>query len=158
MANPVTTVRQTPAGIHLDDGLSSKFAFERDPDVSLWEIETKPPGIDGGEAIDITTHHNVSYRTAAARQLKTLTETVFKCAYDPQVITQMIALVNQEGSITQYFSDGSKEDYFGYVRMIEFDPLVEGNFPTCNVTIKPTNRDPVNRTEQGPVLTPVLGT
>lgn len=158
MATPASTTRQTPAGIMLEDGSFSKFAFAADPDVSLWEMESKPPGVDGGEAIDITTHHNVALRTSAARKLKNLTEATFKCGYDPAVVTQLLALINVEGAITQYFPDGSKEDYFGYLRVVEFDALVPGNLPTCNATIHPTNRDPVARTEQGPVLTSVVGT
>jgi len=155
---PPHTVRGVPAGIHLEDGFSSKFAFAVNPTVSLWEIETKPPGVDGGDAIDITTHHNVALRTRAPRQLKSLTETTHKCAYDPQVITQLLSIVNKPGGITQYFPDGSSEDYFGYVRLVEFDPLVEGTFPTATVTVTPTNRDPVTRQEALPVVTAVLGT
>lgn len=153
-----TTARQTPNGIRLEDGYRSLVAFDRDPNIELWEIEVKPPGIDGGDQINTTTMHNTTWRSMASRALMTLTESTIKFAYDPLLYTAVIALCNREGAITQIFPDGSTLDYYGYLKRVEFDPLVEGTFPTGTATIVPTNVDPITRAEVAPVVTAVLGT
>src|SRR5437773_1398887 len=99
MAAPATTARQTPAGIHLDDGFSTKIAFAANPTISFWEKAVKPPGLDGSAPIDTTTMHNTAYRTMAPRSLKTATESSTSVAYDPNVYNQIIALINVRGSI-----------------------------------------------------------
>lgn len=158
MAAPATTARQTPAGIKLDDGYSTKIAFERDPDVSFWEKTVQPPGIDGGDAIDTTTMHNAAWRTMAARALKTLTECSVVAAYDPNVYNNILNLINAEGSITIHFPDASKLDFYGYLKTFEPSENTEGEQPEATITIVPTNYDPANDTEASPVLTSVAGT
>lgn len=158
MAAPAETTRVTPVGIMLEDGFSSKIAFARDPDISLWEKSMKPPGAEGGDAIEQTTMHNLVYRTMASRALITLTESTMKCAFDMQVYSQIIALINQPGAITQHFPDGSKLSYFGFLKNFEPDELQEGTQPEASCTIVPTNYDPVNHVEAGPLVTSVAGT
>ncbi len=155
MAAPATTVRQTPAGIALKEGMHTKYAFASDPDISFWEKTTKPPTIDGGEAIDQTTQHNVTAKVQRSRVLLNYTPITFKATYDPAVITQIRALCNVEGAITESFPDGSTLDYFGFLQKAEFDELAEGVLPECTITIVPTNWDPVNNVESLPVLTSV---
>lgn len=157
MADPSPTARSSPTGIKLPDGFVSKITFSQDVDINLFEYTTKPPGIDGGEPIDQTTMFNAAYRTMAARQLKTLMPVSYKCAYDPQVVTEMLAQTNVNQTITQSFFDGSTLAYYGFPQKIEFDELVEGTRPSCTVTIVPTNFDPANRVEAGPVVTSVSG-
>jgi hypothetical protein len=155
----VTTVRQTPAGIKLDDGFPTKIAFERDPDVSFWEKSVQPPGFDGGDPIDTTTMHNTSYRTMSSRRLKTMTEATLTVAYDPAVYTQINNnLINQEGSVTVRFPDGSTLDFFGYLQTFEPSEVTEGEQPEAEITIAVTNQDPVTGAETAPVITSVAGT
>lgn len=158
MAAPTVTVRQTPSGSFLEDGFSSKITFARDPDVSLWEKTVKPPGVDGGDAIELQTMHSLVWREKGARQLKTMTDNTFTAAYDPKVKTQLVELINQPGSITVLYPDGSTESYFGFLKSADFSDLKEGEFPEATCTIVPTNRDPVNRVEAGPVIAEVAGT
>lgn len=159
MAAPASTVRQTPAGRHLDDGYSTKVAFARDPNVEFWEKTVKPPGLDGGEAINITTMHNVTYRTFVSRSLITMTNMNTVAAYDPFVYTSIVNnLINQEGSVTCHFPDGSKIDFFGFLMSFEPSEHSEGEFPEATIEIVPTNLDPAARTEQSHVLTSVSGT
>lgn len=155
---PTTTARQTPAGIILDDGFSTKIAFEADPDVSLWERTVTPPGVDGGDAIDITTMHNETWRTMSTRSLKTLTDSSFTALYDPAVYEQVIALINVETSVTLHFPDGSTYSFFGALRTFEPDEITEGEPPSATCTITPTNRDPATGAEAAPVLVSVAGT
>lgn len=158
MAAPSSTARVAPDGIPLEDGFSTKIAFEHDPNISFWEKTVKPPGLDGGDAIDITTMHNTTWRTFAARDLKTLTEMSTTVAYDPDVYDEILAIINLEGSITVTFPDGSTLDFFGYLRTFEPNDVSEGSQPEATITIQPTNYDPTNDVEAAPVMTEVSGT
>ena len=158
MAAPATTTRTTPTGKYLEDGFSTKIAFSRDPAIKFWEKTVTPPGIDGGDSIEQTTMHNTLWRTFAPRQLQTLTEMTTTAAYDPVVYTDIQELINQEGSITVRFPDGSTLDFFGYLKMFQPNEVSEGEQPDAEVTIVPTNWDPINDVEAAPVLTSVAGT
>lgn len=164
MAAPTVTVRLTPSGIYLQDGhgggaFGSKIAFSEDPDVSLWEMEPSLPGIDGGEPVNTTTMWNVLWRTMQSRALKTMTPFDCRCAYDPAVYTQLNTLINKRtGSVTNSLPDGSTISYWGYLQKIAFDSLKEGEMPTCTITIVPTNFDPGNKVEAGPLVVEVAGT
>jgi hypothetical protein len=158
MAAPATTARSTPLGIPLGDGYSTKIAFALDPDISFWEKTVAPGGWDGGDAIEATTMHNATYRTFRSRSLVTLNESSTTVAYDPDVYDEILAIINVEGSITVHFPDGSTLDFFGYLRTFEPSDNEEGTQPEATITIQPTNWDPANNVEQGPVLTEVSGT
>lgn len=158
MGVPATTPRTAPVGLKLDDGFSTLIAFEADPDVSFWEKTVKPPGVDGGDAIDTTTMHNTDYRTMAARALKTLTESSSTVAYDPRVYDQIMDLINVEGSITIHFPDNSSLSFFGYLRTFETNDLSEGEQPEATITITCTNVDPSDGSEAGPNYISPAGT
>ena len=150
MGTPTTTARVDPVGIKLPDGHSTQLAFAADPDVSFWEKVVKPPGIDGGDAIEQTTMYNEEWRTFAARALKTLTESGADVAYDPRVIDQIMALVNVEGSITLHFPNNSTLDFFGFLRTWEPEDMEEGTQPTAHINITCTNTDPTDGSESAP--------
>lgn len=160
MAAPTTTPRQSIDGIKLDDGHSTIVAFERAPGFLIWEKSVTPPGLEGDEAINTTTMHNIIWRTFAARKLFTLTQMTFTGAYDPQIYSaaEIQALCNQEGSITVHFPDLSTLDFFGYLKSFIPGENVEGTQPEATVTIVPTNQDPTTGSEQAPVITEVSGT
>jgi hypothetical protein len=158
MAAPTPGTRTDPVGIKIDDGFSTLISFAADPDVSFWEKTVTPPGIDGGDAIETETMHNDVWRTRVSRSLKTLTDAETTVAYDPAVFTQIVALCNVETTITIHFSDGSTYCFYGYLRTFEPGEISEGEQPEATVTITPTNYDPVNHVEAGPVLTSVAGT
>lgn len=164
MAAPAATPRGTPTGIKLKDGYSTKVTLSLNTTIELWEKTVKPPGIDGGDAIQQTTMHNTTWRTFASRGLLTLTEHTFKAAYDPSIYTSILSMINVQkvGTsaqvITVTFPDGSTLAFYGYVKMFEPDEHQEGTQPEATVTITPTNYDPVNNVEAAPVLTSVAGT
>lgn len=157
MAAPTPTARETPTGLKLKDGFSSLVTITSLPNISLWEVSAKPPGLDGGDAINTTTMHNTTYRTMAPRALKTLTESTFKAAYDPGVISTLVGLINVETTFTQDFADGSTWAYYGYLKAFEPDELVEGTMPLATVTVVPTNWDPSGQVEAGPAVVSVTG-
>lgn len=150
MANPTTTPPGTPPGRMLKDGFKTRITFASKPNVRLWIKTAKPPGLDGGDAIEQTTMHNDNWRTFAPRSLKTLTEVKAKCAYNPAVYDQIAALINVEDSITALFPDGSTLDFFGFLQKFEPSDHEEGKQPEAEVTIRPTNWDYTNNVEAGP--------
>lgn len=151
----MTTARTTPHGIKMDDGFSTKIAFAADPDVSFWEKTVTPPGIDGGDAIETTTMHNTTWRSMAARALKTLTESSITVAWDPQVYDQIVALVNVEGLITVWFPNGDALDFYGYLKSFTPGDMSEGSPPEAEISIVPTNINPTTGAEAAPVFTEI---
>lgn len=159
MAAPTPTARQTPSGRMLKDGYRTTITFSRDPDVSFWEKTVTPPGLDGGDAIDITTMHNNDVRTKAPRSLFDLTDGSATVAYDPDCINQILNnLLNQPGSCTVTKSDGSTLAFYGYLQKFEPQELTEGEHPEAEITVVCTNVDPATGGEELPVLTSVSGT
>ena len=155
---PAPSARVDPVGIYLEDGYRSLIVLAVDTNISLWELGVGTPGMDGGDAIDITNMHNDEYRTMASRALKTLTEFTFTFHFDPAVYTQLESVINVDTTVTRHFPDGSTLAFYGFLRMVEFDEMTEGEVPTGTATITPTNRDPITRAEEGPVLASVAGT
>ena len=157
MAAPSATARVAPTGLKLRDGYSTKITLSRDPNINFWERTVTPPGIDGGDSIEITTMHNDDWRVFAPRSLATLTEMTCSAAYDPQVYTEILGVLNLNDQITVRFPDGSTLAFWGYLKMFEVGEHSEGEFPECTITIVPTNEDD-DGAERSPVLTSVAGT
>jgi hypothetical protein len=158
MASPTKIARVDPTGIHLDDGHSTKIALQNDANINFWEKIVAPPGLDGGDAIDISTMFNSTYRTFAPRSLVTMTDTTITAAYDPILYDEILAQLNLQQSITVTFPDGSTLSFFGFVRLFEPQDNEEGTQPEASITITPTNYDPVNRVEAAAETDLVAGT
>lgn len=159
MGTPATTTRVTPTGLVMENGFGALVAFERDPDVFIWEKEVTPNTLDGGDPIDISTNHNVTGRTKAARVLVDFGEISLSGSYDPVLENQIRSnLVNRNGAITLHYPDGSTYDFFGYLRTFERGAMNEEGQPETTFTIVITNIDPSDGSESLPVLTEVAGT
>lgn len=125
----------------LDEGHGTFFQIGEDPLTSLWEKTVTPPGIDGGDPVDTTTMHNKDVRTYEPRKLKTLTEAGASCAYDTESNDAMMALINVKKQISVIYPDGSRYTFWGYLRVFQPDEITEGEQPTAQVSIQPTNTD-----------------
>lgn len=158
MAAPTYTARSAPSGIYLKDGYQCLVTFAVDPDAAFWEIGVTPPGLDGGDAIDTTTMHNVRWRTMAARALKTMTPFSMRCAYDPIIYELFDGLINAETTVSVLFPDSSTLAFYGFLQNFEMDELAEGELPEATATVTPTNQDPQTGTEENPVLNSATGT
>jgi len=152
MVAPTPTARVTPNAPRLKDGFSSLITFAADSDVALWEIGVKPPGQDGGDEIDTTTMHNVTYRSRSPRALITLTNSTARFAYNPKFYTELLTLLNVETTITQTFPNSDTLAYYGFLKNVEPEELVEGEMPIASATIVPTNADPSTGSEEAPVF------
>lgn len=159
MAAPSPTTRGTPTGIMAPDGYQALITISGATTVSLWEKAVTPPGVDGGEAIPLTTMHTTRYRRFGPRALITLTPVSMSVGYDPAVYDTIISLVNSRTTtITIEWYDGSTLAFYGFLQKFEPQQLQEGAMPEANCTIVPTNWDPTNNVEAGPLMTSVSGT
>lgn len=158
MAAPTVTNRTAPVGIPLVEGYQILLAMSQDPDISIWEKTIKLPGVDMGDAIDITTQHNTAWITKLSGKLAELTEFTVVGSFDPDAYNQLIAIKGVNGAMTIHLPDGSTISFFAYVKSAEGPEGKRREQPDMTVTIQPTNFDPVNRVEAAPVITSVAGT
>jgi hypothetical protein len=158
MAAPSATTRVAPTGLRLKDGFICKLTFLADTNVNLFEIGLKPSGLDNGEPIPQNDQWNTDYRINRARALNERTPCTIRFHYDPIVQDEIEDLVGTETTITERYPDGSTQAYYGYLRSVEFDEMVEGTDPTGTATIQPTCWDSTNNVEAGPVVVEVAGT
>lgn len=141
------------------DGYQTKIAFTSASLSSAeeglqFEIkELSPPGVSGGGSIDLTSMVNTTWRTFAAKSLKTLMPMSLVIAYDPELYDGMIAMCNDNQEIVITFPDSSFLTFWGYVDEFVPNAQVEGEQPTANVTIIPTNVDANADAEDGPYYT-----
>jgi hypothetical protein len=125
----------------MEDGFSTKYVFST-PAVTLYEEKTvTPPGIDGGGPTDTTTMHNTAWRTQGPKKLKSLAEASATVAYDPAVLPEIVAAVNVNQEMEIQFPDGSSWTFWGYLGSFEPGENTEGEQPTADITIIPTNRN-----------------
>jgi hypothetical protein len=158
MANPTVTARLLPTGYRLQEGFKITYAFAANPGVQFWEKTVQPPSMDGGDAIEQTTQHNIKYRTWAPRALITLGESTVKAAYDPNVIPELLAIINFITSVTVHYPTNATWCFWGHIQKFVPDALEQGKQPEATITVIADNWDPNNNVEAGPVYTPAAGT
>ncbi len=158
MSTPSPTARGTPSAIHFEDGFSTKVTFATNTTIGFWEKTVTPPGLDGGDPVDQTTMHNVTYRTMSPRHLKTMTPFTLTAAWDPILYTDILALINVKTTVTVTFPDGSTLAFYGFLQKFEPGEFAEGTQPTASITVCPTNADPTTGAESAAALANVAGT
>lgn len=120
--------------------------------LSIDPTELTPPGIDGGDATDITTQSNTNVRTKEPRSLKEITDGSLTVAYDPAVLSDLMNAVNDNGLLTLTFPDGSSWAFYGYFKDFSPGAMNEEDMPTADITVVVTNVDN-DGGEQVPVYT-----
>lgn len=125
----------------IDDGFATLIEFSLDSDVQLWEKEVTPPGVAAGGPIDTTTMRNTAWRTMSPKQLKTLTAMTLVAAYDPAVYDEIVAMCGVNQLITITFADDSTLAFWGWIDEFKPNQIVEGEQPTAEVTIHPSNQN-----------------
>lgn len=136
----------------IDDGFSTTIGFANYPSVSFYEKEVTPPGLDAGGANDTTTMLNTTYRTRSPKQLVTMAACNFVAAYDPEVYDSVVAMLGENQLITITFPDTSTLAFWGWLDKFTPNALVEGEQPTAQCTIEPSNQNG-SGTETAPVYT-----
>ena len=127
----------------LDDGHQTLLSFSAATSglTVFWEKEITPPGVSGDGENDTTTMRNAVYRTKAPKSLKSLTPGSFVAAYDPQILDEMISMVLVNQLITITYPDLSLWRFWGWIDEFAPNALVEGEQPTANITVIPSNQN-----------------
>ena len=108
---------------------------------TLFEQEVTPPSIEGGGAVEQTTMRNTVWRTKCPKSLKTMGDSGFTAAYDPAAYTTIAAAINVNQAITITFPDLSTLVFWGWLDSFTPNASVEGEQPTAECTIIPSNVD-----------------
>jgi hypothetical protein len=140
----------------LRDGFSTTITLTG-AGITFWEKTVQPVGIDGGEAIDLTTMRNNAVRTKYPRSLYDITSSEINVAYDPTVYNTILASINVNQSIITTFPDGATLTWWGYLQKFAAESLEEGKEPMARITLVPTNLN-ANNAETIPVLAEGSGT
>lgn len=127
----------------IDDGFPTLVEFSENNAFGtlLWEKNVTPPGMQGGGANETTTMRNTRWRTMAPKKLMTLSEMSVEMAYDPEVYDTFVAMMQVNQEITLHWPDGSTVTFWGFVDEFTPNEVSEGEQPTADVTIIPTNQD-----------------
>lgn len=166
MPAPTKTSRVVPVGTpstnrRLPDGFKTTIAFSLAPAIALWEKTVMPPGIEGGEPINISTMLNNYWHTKWPRSLVDISDAQSEYAYDPDAVwatgANVLGILNVNQSITVWFPDNSAISFYGWLRSFKHKSHVEGEFPLADSIIVVSNTDS-NFNEQGPVFSPAAGT
>jgi len=137
----------------LKDSFGISVTFASDPDLNLAVDPTSitPPGLEGGDAIDTTTHSNTQFRTKYPRTLIDISNASMTAIYDPDAWNDIVALINENQQITFSFPDNSSIVFYGYLQSFVPNEFVEGSPATAEMTIVVTNDD--GSGESAPVYT-----
>jgi len=127
----------------IDDGHPTTLAFaEASSGVTVfWVKELTPPGISGGGENDTSTMANSTWRTRSPKSLKTLSPASFVAAIDAAILDEMVSMVGVNQQITITFPDSSTWVFWGWIDEFTPNNFVEGEQPTANMTIIPSNQD-----------------
>lgn len=136
-------------GIFLAFAVDSSFFLSVDP------TSITPPGVDGGDKIDQTSHSNSAFRTAYPRKLKEITDSSFTAMFDPDYYSNIINnVINKNTLITFTFPDSSTVAVYGYLKSFAPNEFVEGEPATGEFEIVITNVHSDTGVETGPAYTP----
>jgi hypothetical protein len=136
----------------LNDGHPTTIGFAQ-AGILFREKELNPPGMDGNGPNDTTTMRNVAFRTKQPKHLITATAMKVKVSYDPAFYGVIVANININQPLTVNFPDGSVLGIFGWLDKFIPDTIKEGEQPTAEITIEPSNQDNTG-VEQAPTFTP----
>lgn len=151
MAAPPIGARVAPTGVMILNGHGAAVVFSQFPGLNIYEKSVQPFAVEGGDPIMTDTNLNAIYVTKAPQCLIEHDDSTIIANYDPGAAASLQLLVNNPQSITWLYPDGSAFAAWGYVRRVEYGPLVKNEPPEVTLTIVITNHDPVNCVEAGPV-------
>lgn len=139
------------ASARLRDGFKTTITFANG--ISLYyETDVTPPGVEGGGANDTTTMRNTTWRTRQPKALRSLSNASFNAAYDPTILTNILAQLQVVQLITITFPDNSTWAFYGWLDEFKPGALKEGEQPTAMVTVIPSNQTSAF-VETAPVIT-----
>ena len=125
----------------MTDGHATLVEFSADTDVLFEEVETQPPGVEGGDGKRVSSMRNTAWHTKAPNVLKDLLDSGVTVIWDPATYDECIALINVNMSITFTFPDGSTLVVWGWMKSFQPNKHKEGEQPTAEIAIIFSNRN-----------------
>jgi len=153
MAAPTPTARVAPTGPKFTDGYKTLITLAADSNIEFWEKEVTPPGVEGGDPIMTGDMFNTAWETKVLQALKTTTPVTLVANLKGVTLTSCVAICNVATTITVRFPDTSTLCFYGGLRSAKPNAFVKGQQPTITIVIEPTNTDPSDGSEAGPVFT-----
>ena len=121
------------------DGFSTIITLGGDPVLTLVEVAITPPDEDTGGPIDVTNMRQIQWRTAVPKKLVSMNPFTFTAAYDPKAYGRFVSVMKKNQNITVTFPDGNTMQFLGYYDKFKPNQNKEGERPTAEVTVVPTN-------------------
>lgn len=122
----------------MTDGLGTRIIFAG---IDIRRVGVTPFGIDGTEFKDLTTLENEEYRTFLPKKLKTMTSGKQTVYYDPNDLEAIRDLINVNQEFTLRYPDGEEDTVWGALKSFIPNEHKEGQPPTAEMEIVPTNMD-----------------
>ena len=151
MAAPTATARVAPSGAKLRNGHKTFVTLAIDPNIEFWEKEVTPPGIEGGEPVAQGDMFDVAWTTKIPAALKEMTMMTLIANYGGQTYPDIVAATNVPTTITPTFPNDAKLAFYGYLKSFKPGSAKRNEQPNATVEIVPTNLDPTDFSEAGPV-------
>lgn len=163
MAAPVKVVRAEPFPLPMPEGHQILIAINGYTTICFWEIDIKPPAMDGQEPIDTTTQFNTQVHTMYPRVLKKWDAVSVQASYAPAVYLDVYRIINVVLNMCIEFPNQDNLAFWGFIQKFEPEALKEGDYPKANISIVIANFDPSEWSanifmERPPVFLPFSGT
>ena len=122
-------------------GFGTRITFGTSTTVVFEEIDTAEPGLDGGDAIEIKHNAKTQYIEKYPKALLELTPGSASVVYDPSIVSAIKAAVNVKQQITHTFADGSKIEYYGWLKSWIPSGKNDDGQPTADIELIPAGVD-----------------
>lgn len=141
-----------------EDGFGTIITVDGIADLKMEEVETQPPGWDGGGAISTTTHRNgpasgPKLRTSAPKRLTGLSPMNLKVVYQTSVDAVIRANIKKVKLFTLTYPDGATLQLYAWIESFKPGSNKEGEQPSADVEIIPALRHPTTGVVTAPVYT-----
>jgi hypothetical protein len=158
MPAPTPASRTSPSGKPLNQGYQVVVNNSLDSDLEFFEEGVTPPAIMGQDELETTTQFNVTWQTFAPQSLMRLMPYTMRGKVDPILYQSFPLIANINATITLHLPNGDSLAHYGFYKSLEFSEFTRGSRPEGTITVVPTNQDPTDCSEQGPVYTAGTGT
>jgi len=120
---------------HFTDGYNIRISLVNQG-ITLYEKNVTPPGVEGGDPINITTNDNGDFMSFAPRSRKQRTAAQAEVTYDDTDLDALEAAVDQSDDILVVWPDDTTKLDSGWVRSVIANQTQEGEQPTANITFE----------------------
>lgn len=141
-----------------EDGFGTIITIDGVADLKFEEVETQPPGWEGGGPIGTTTHRNgpvsgPKLRTAAPKKLSGLSPMNLKVVYKTSADAVIRAQLKKVKLYTLTYQDGATLQLYAWLDSFKPSSHKEGEQPTADIEIIPALRHPTTGVVTAPVYT-----